>query len=94
MLRSAWKSYVITCGGLVGGLLVDALGRDLEAAARQYVLRPGETRAAHLSRWPFDALVRIARQLELLSFEAAVRCQTLRSRRNLVHPAYAATVKG
>jgi len=34
VLRSAWKSYVITCGGLVGGLLVDALGRDLEAAAR------------------------------------------------------------
>jgi hypothetical protein len=88
---SAWKSHVIVCGGLVEGLLVDALSRDPVAAARHYFLRPGESRVPQLGRWSLDALVRAALRLQFLSFETASACQTLRSRRNLVHPAQAAT---
>jgi hypothetical protein len=89
---AAWKSTVILCGGLVEGLLVDALGRDVRAR-EFYVLRSGETHVPGLDRWPFDARVRVAQRLGALSFDMAVRCQELCSRRNLVHPSVAARIQ-
>lgn len=77
----AWKSYVILCGGILEGMLLDALGRDAERARAKY---KGKKRS--LNMWSLDELVNTANAIGILEGSDLHLSRALQEYRNLVHP--------
>ena len=97
--NSQWLSSTILCGSVVEGMLVGALVHDERHAREKYVLlsRRGEVssrvdlpdKVTPVSQWPFGDLIKVAGALGLLSDGTEKACESLRSKRNLIHPARA-----
>lgn len=81
----AWKSCVLLCGGIVEGVLLDALGRD-EQAARKVYDRLRRKSAPELDQWYLGDLVDVAEERGIFPKTAFHLTHGLRELRNLVHP--------
>ena len=81
----AWKSCVILCGGLLEGMLVDVLGRDVEAA-RAALSESGESPPKDFEMWRLTDYVNVARELGMLPKGAIHLGHALKEFRNLNHP--------
>lgn len=81
----AWKSCVILCGSILEGILMDALGRDLANASREYSLRRRRP-APPLNEWDLVDLVESANKLRTFPKGAIHLSHAVREFRNLIHP--------
>lgn len=85
--RRANKSIIVLCGGLLEGMLWDALsGRDSEAKASYKKLYPGKKRPS-IGNWGLERLIQVAEDLKIITAGATRLSDTLRGYRNVVHPA-------
>lgn len=86
-----WKSCVILCGGLVEGLLVDALERrdpkTVRDQMRDVLANWQGRRLDGLRDWDLGMLLEAARRLRLISAPTEKQARALQAVRNLVHPA-------
>ena len=82
---SAWKSCVILCGGILEGLLLDALGRDTQRAEEVYSSLRKKS-PPDLSRWDLSDVVDVSEEMSILSKGTIHLGNALRLFRNLIHP--------
>jgi hypothetical protein len=81
----AWKSCVILCGGILEGILMDALDKDWANASREYSVRRRRP-APPLNEWDLVDLVESANKLRTFPKGAIHLSHAVREFRNLIHP--------
>jgi hypothetical protein len=82
----AYKSCVILCGGILEGLLLDALLHDKQPASTAFKQKYGKN-SPQLERWSLQQLVEIGKELGLFSDPTLLPLSdVVRQWRDLVHP--------
>jgi hypothetical protein len=81
----ARKSCVILCGGVLEGILLDALASDRTLARERYT-RPRGRRPVDLHQWSLADLIDVAEEHGILRKATIHLSQALREYRNLIHP--------
>ncbi len=80
---NAWKSSVILAGGILEGMLLDALAHRVDSTIPREESTLGES---GMDRWGLAQLVEEARRLNILPPGSIHLSHALREYRNLVHP--------
>ena len=81
----AWKSCVILCGGVLEGMLLDALAQDQSRREAEFQ-RIYQRRAEALDRWDLIELATVANKMGILRKGIEHVGHALREFRNLIHP--------
>lgn len=81
----AWKSCVVLCGGILEGMLFDAVSKD-EQRAREAFSRLRHKSPPKLERWDLKEFVDVAEEMSILSKGTVHLGHALREFRNLIHP--------
>jgi hypothetical protein len=81
--ETALKATFILAGGMIEGLLLDALLQDIPKAMNT---SPGRRERRPLEEWGLSALLDAAVELKLISSSAQSFGHSVREYRNLVHP--------
>lgn len=82
---NARKSCMILCGGILEGILLDALTSDPTRARDTYERLRGK-RPPDLPQWNLGDLVDVAKELAILQNATIHLSHALREYRNLIHP--------
>ncbi|MGA9571456.1 MAG: hypothetical protein WBS17_15325 [Candidatus Acidiferrales bacterium] len=81
------KSRIVIAGGLIEGLLLDALlARSNDAMAAKDAEKEKNGKPKPIEEWRLGSLIKVARELKLISQDAEKHTPTIRDYRNLVHP--------
>ncbi len=84
---SATKSRLILAGGLIEGLLLDALERPPQKAPHaKSAEKDRNGLVLPLSEWSLISLIKVARELGFISTGTQKMCDFARDFRNLIHP--------
>jgi hypothetical protein len=83
----AWKSCVVLCGGILEGMLIDALQTRKEEASRSYKKLKQKETAPNISRWSLQDMVDVAQDIGILGKGSFHLSHAIRQYRNLIHPA-------
>lgn len=83
----AWKSCVVLCGGILEGMLIDALQNRKEEASRSYKELKQKERPPNISRWSLQDMVDVAQDIGILGKGSFYLSHAIRQYRNLIHPA-------
>jgi hypothetical protein len=78
----SWKSVIVLCGGLIEGMLTDALGEDPERARQT----EGASTKADVLEWDLKNLIVVAAKLGIVTVGVEKLSHSLREYRNLIHP--------
>ena len=81
---NAWKSCVILCGGILEGMLLDALAYDEQTSKDVYAQLKKES-SPELSRWSLGDLINVSEKTGVLRKSGAHLGHALREFRNLIH---------
>jgi hypothetical protein len=84
--NAAYKATMVLCGSVLEHALLDRLSVDEPAAKNEYrtIFRK---RARSIDHWKLDEMLRVSRDLGLITAEIYQLCDMLRDYRNLIHPA-------
>jgi hypothetical protein len=83
----AWKSCVVLCGGILEGMLIDALQTRKEEASRSYKGLKQKESPPNISRWRLQDMVDVAQDIGILGKGSFHLSHAIRQYRNLIHPA-------
>jgi len=83
----AWKCCVVLCGGILEGMLIDALQNREQEASQAYKKPKKREGSRKINQWSLEDMVDVAKEIGILGKGTFHLSHAIRQYRNLIHPA-------